>query len=132
MYGHSRPNRSSRRGCENIRVRQLKIADITTRYNRTQLTESILQPNKVVATAFASHWFKMKDKTPHEGFIVRESGEEIEIRNIAGIPSVIKTSDIVKRGTRDISMMPTGLCNAIKPADLASLLAYLESLAKKN
>lgn len=108
------------------------LGDITTRYNRTQLTESILKPNAVVATAFASHWFQMKDKTAHMGFIIRESGEEIEIRNIAGLPAVLKTSEIAKRGKQEASMMPPGLCNAIKPADLASMLAYLEFLAAKK
>ena len=67
----------------------------------------------------------------HEGFVVRESGSEVEIRNNAGISSVLSKPDIEERGKRDLSIMPTGLAVSLTVRELASLLAYLESLKSK-
>jgi hypothetical protein len=58
---------------------------------------------------------------------VRESGHSLEVRNVAGISTTIKKTDIVKPGKRDTSVMPEGLVAQLAPHDLASILAYLES-----
>ena len=45
----------------------------------------------------------LKDGTEYEGFIVKESGDELEIRNLAGV-NVVPKKDIAKRATRTTSM----------------------------
>ena len=65
-----------------------------------------------------------------EGFVTREGGDSVDIRNIAGQTVTIEKGDIAERGHRPQSMMPEGLLNAFTPAELANLLAYLESLKK--
>jgi putative heme-binding domain-containing protein len=59
---------------------------------------------------------------------VREAGDSVELRNVAGQSVTLSKADIAERGKRDLSMMPEGLMNAFSPADFASLLTYLQSL----
>jgi putative heme-binding domain-containing protein len=97
-------------------------------YDRAALTESILKPNAKVAQGFESAWFKTKKGEQIEGFVVREGGDSVEVRNVAGQAVVLAKADIAERGKREQSMMPEGLMNAFTPADFAALLSYLQSL----
>ena len=103
------------------------LGDIAARYGRSEIIESILKPNAQIAQGFVTSWFETKDGEQSEGFIVKESGEHIEIRNLAG-PILLTKKDIVKRGTRPTSIMPEGLVDSLTVEELASLLAYFESL----
>ena len=105
------------------------LAGIAKRYSRDELCESIMKPSAKIAQGFETQWFEVKgNDTPLEGFVVHESGDEIEIRAINGVSTTIKKTDIEKRGTRPQSIMPEGLVAQLTPHDLASILAYLESL----
>ena len=100
-------------------------------YDRAALTESILKPHAKVAQGFESAWFKTKQGGQIEGFITREGGDSIEVRNIAGQAVTVARAEIAERGQRPQSMMPEGLMNGFAPAELADLLAFLESLKGK-
>ncbi|MFT5495845.1 MAG: putative heme-binding domain-containing protein [Kiritimatiellia bacterium] len=104
------------------------LVGIGQRYNRDELAESMLHPNAKISQGFATQWFKTKDGTTHMGFVTNEASDVIELRNIAGVASAIKTSEIAERGTNEQSMMPPGLTNSLSPKEFASLIAYLESL----
>jgi putative heme-binding domain-containing protein len=73
----------------------------------------------------------MKDGQRLMGFVTSEGAETIQLRNIVGQVMELKTSDIVKRGEDKNSMMPVGLVANLKPEELASILAYFESLVGK-
>ena len=66
-----------------------------------------------------------------EGFVSRESGDEIELRNATGAVTVLKKDQVKQRGKRDTSMMPIELADKLSPQELASLIAYLESVKAK-
>ena len=97
-------------------------------YNRAALTESILKPNAKIAQGFESQWFETGKGGRVEGFVTREGGDSLDVRNIIGQAITIEKSDIKERGRREISMMPEGLLNAFSPVEMADLVAYLESL----
>jgi putative heme-binding domain-containing protein len=97
-------------------------------YDRAALTEAILKPNAKIAQGFESVWMKTKKGEQIEGFVTREGGDSVDVRNIAGQIVTLEKGDIAERGKRETSIMPEGLLNAFGPADLANLLAYLESL----
>ena len=97
-------------------------------YDRAALTESILKPSAKIAQGFESQWFKTKKGEQIEGFVTREGGDSLDVRNIVGQNVTLEKGDIAERGKRDISIMPEGLLNAFTPAELSNLLAYLESL----
>ena len=104
------------------------LGDIANRYSRAELTESILKPSARLAQGFETQKFALTSGQVVEGFVVRESGDEVELRNAAGDATVVPKADIDERGASDISVMPTGLADPLSVPDLASILAYLESL----
>jgi putative heme-binding domain-containing protein len=106
------------------------LGDVATRYPRAELIESILKPNAKIAQGFATHWFETKEEDRYEGFVVRESGDEVEIRNIQGVATVLQLKNVAKRGKLETSIMPVGLIEPLTVPEFASILAYLESLKK--
>jgi putative heme-binding domain-containing protein len=99
-------------------------------YDRAALTESLLKPSAKIAQGFESTSIKTKKGEQLEGFVTREGGDNLDLRNVAGQVVLVEKADIAERGHRPQSMMPEGLLNAFTPADLANLLAWLESLKK--
>jgi putative heme-binding domain-containing protein len=106
------------------------LSAVTKIYDRAALTESILKPNAKIAQGFESAFFKTKKGEQVEGFVTREGGDSVDVRNIVGQTVTLEKSEITERGHRPQSMMPEGLLNAFTPTELANLLAYLESLKK--
>ena len=90
-----------------------------------------MKPSAKISQGFETQWFKTKDDDDYEGFVTRDAGDEIDVRNILGVVTTLKKSDIKERGKRETSVMPEALVAKITPQDLASILAYLESLKGK-
>ena len=107
------------------------LGGIATRYSRAELTESILKPNAKIAQGFEPQRFATADGRIHEGFVTRESGDEVELRNAAGVVTVLPKKEVEERAKADTTIMPAGLADPLSIRDLASLLAYLESLKSK-
>jgi putative heme-binding domain-containing protein len=105
------------------------LGDVAKRYNRGELIESILKPNEKIAQGFTSHYFIKKNRERIDGFVVREAGDETEVRGAAGTSVVIKTADVARTGTLPTSIMPEGLAANLTPEEFASLLSYLGSLS---
>lgn len=104
------------------------LGGIAKRYSRAELCESILKPSAKISQGFETQWFKDADGEMYEGFVTRDAGDEIEVRNILGVTTTLKKSEIKERGKREISVMPEGLVAKLTVHDLGSILAYLESL----
>jgi putative heme-binding domain-containing protein len=107
------------------------LGDVTARYKRDELIESILKPNAKIAQGFETHIFTMTDGKVFTGFVVRESGDEVEIRDTTGTAKILKKQEIDERHQSQQSVMPEGLVDTLTVHELASILAYLESLNKK-
>ena len=95
---------------------------------RAELCESILKPSAKIAQGFETQWFKTKDDDDYEGFVTREAGDEIEIRNVVGVVSIIKKTDIKERGKREIEHHARGPGGEADAGGTGVVLAYLESL----
>jgi putative heme-binding domain-containing protein len=128
----------ARQGCvschtvsQNEALKGPLLAGIAARYSRKELTESILKPSAKIAQGFETQFFVLDSGKLIDGFVVRESGDEIEVRGANGQTTIVAKSSIDERGKRETSVMPTGLVDPLSPQDLASLLAYLESLKAK-
>ncbi len=107
------------------------LGNIAQTYKRKELAEAILDPNKTIAQGFASETVTLKDGTMQMGFITLEGASEIKMRNIAAQEFTYKTADIARREKLPTSMMPPMLMNNFTVKEFASLLDYLEALAKK-
>ena len=66
------------------------------------------------------------------GFVVQESATEVTIRNQTGAEQKLAVADIQERQKLPTSLMPPGLMNQLTVKDFASLLDYLEVLAKEQ
>ena len=107
------------------------LGNIAQTYKRAELAENILDPNKTVAQGFITNLISVKDGTQQMGFITLESAEKVVIRNLVGQEIAIKPSDITSRIQLPQSMMPPGLVDQLTVFEFASMLDYLEGLAKK-
>ncbi|SKB02728.1 putative membrane-bound dehydrogenase domain-containing protein [Prosthecobacter debontii] len=107
------------------------LGNIAQTYKRAELAQNILDPNKTIAQGFASEMITLKDGTQQMGFITLEGATEVKLRNIASQEFTFKTSDIKERQKLPMSMMPPGLMMTFSVREFASLLDYLEALAKK-
>jgi putative heme-binding domain-containing protein len=128
----------SRQGCVNCHTvsaeETLKgpfLGGIATRYSKVELLESVLKPSAKIAQGFETNLITLTNGKQLTGFIVRESGTEIEIRDGAGASVVLKKSTIDERERGAVSVMPEKLVDNLTPHELASLLAYLASLTGK-
>ena len=99
-----------------------------SKFTKDYLVQSILDPNAVVAQGFQTELITMKDKTAHLGFVTREEGGVIDIRNIAGIVTQIKEDMIAKRDHQPQSMMPAGLAKTLTVTEFNDLISYLVSM----
>jgi len=108
------------------------LGNIATTYARPDLAENILLPNKTLAQGFVGNHFELKDGTEYDGFVTLEAADTVTIRNVASQEIAIPVKDIVKREKLERSMMPEGLAANLTVVEFASLLDYLEALAKKQ
>ncbi|MDA7888346.1 ThuA domain-containing protein [Akkermansiaceae bacterium] len=108
------------------------LGNITETYRRNELAEAILVPEKTIAQGFATNVFTLKDGSSKMGFVTDESGDSVSLRDITSAEHTFKKSEIKERTTLPNSLMPPGLMNNFSTHEMASLLSYLESLAKKK
>lgn len=108
------------------------LGDIAGRAKRPELLESILKPSAKIAQGFETTFFSLNNGKTVEGFIVREAGDEVELRTSAGVSIVLAKSDIDERARRPLSVMPEALADNLTIEELAGLVAYLESLNAKK
>jgi putative membrane-bound dehydrogenase-like protein len=108
------------------------LGNIADTYKRPELAMNILDPNKTMAQGFVTNFFIMKKGDPEMGFVVQESATEVVIRNQAGTERKLAVADIAERQKVPTSLMPPGLLNQMTVKDFASLLDYLEQLAKEQ
>lgn len=96
------------------------------------LAESILLPNKSISQGFSTQMITLKNGQSLMGFVTDESGDSVSMRDIASKEHSFKKSDIASRQKLPTSLMPAGLMNAFTIHEMASLLKYLDDLAKKT
>ncbi len=98
--------------------------------NRRAMAEAILQPSNTIAQGFASTQITRRNGESVFGFVVEESPEVVNVRDITSQLTRIPAADIASRTRMDTSMMPEGLASEITVAELASLIDYIESLGQ--
>jgi putative heme-binding domain-containing protein len=95
-----------------------------------RIAMSILRPEQEISQGFKTVSITTKKGGAHVGFVTNRLSDQIEMRDIAGTVTTLKTSDIANETLLPISMMPAGLANGMSMNDFASLVHYLA--AQKN
>ncbi|NNC90551.1 MAG: c-type cytochrome [Akkermansiaceae bacterium] len=102
-----------------------------SKFTRDYLVESILDPAAVVSQGFQTYLLTTRDGATHMGFITAEADGTVELRNIAGIVTKLRTADIVSRQQQDLSMMPAGLAGSLSVGEFVAMVEYLASLKEE-
>ena len=122
-------------GCHTVRLDEpLKgpfLGHIAKTYKRRELAEAILLPNKTLAQGFVTQHIELKDGTEIDAFVVQEAADAVTVRTVSAQEQRIPLGQIAKREKQARSLMPEGLVAEVPVRDLASLLDYLEALAKQ-
>ena len=95
------------------------------------LIESLLDPSKKIKEGYRMSVIVTDDGDLYSGMVVREDTNVVIVRNAAGHESRVAKSGIESRETSPVSMMPSGLTNALSVNQFADLVAYLASLGKQ-
>jgi putative heme-binding domain-containing protein len=104
------------------------LVEIGKRAKADELLESILKPSAKIAQGYETYTFEMRDGRIFSGFVVGERADAVVIREANGVQRELARASIAQRTMLKISAMPEGLVSNLTPAQLADLLAYLQSL----
>ncbi len=106
------------------------LANAAGIYNRRQLAESVLLPNKSIAQGFATTAVVLDDGRQFVGFVTSEAAEVIVLRDAQGVEHRINKPTIGDRQKLPTSIMPEGLVADLTVAQFASLIDYIEGVGK--
>jgi putative heme-binding domain-containing protein len=106
------------------------LSEIGTKLGKDALCESILDPSAGISFGYEAWQVELKNGDEAFGLIVNETADEISVKAQTGIVTKFRKSDISKREKQKLSIMPTGLQQAMSTQDLVDLIEYLSTLRK--
>jgi putative heme-binding domain-containing protein len=101
---------------------------IGDKYGRDDLIEQVLDPSANIAVGYSTTVIRLKSGDMVQGIIKESDDQAVGLMGSDGKLLRIKTSDIDKQRTTDVSLMPEGLEGALTQQQFADLIAYLASL----
>jgi len=106
------------------------LSEIGSKLAREALYESILDPSAGISFGYEAWQFELKNGDEPFGIIVSETPEEVALKNNTGVVTRFKKSDIKSRQQMKLSIMPSGLQQAMSTKELIDLIEFLTSLKK--
>lgn len=96
------------------------------RSNLDYVLENVIDPSAVVPREFQMVNFTLNDDRVVGGIVLRETKDAVTVRT-TNDTLTIPTADIVTRKQTPVSIMPEGLLDQMKPAEVRDLVAYLRA-----
>ena len=93
------------------------------------LIESIFYPNRKIKEGYHSILVETRDGEELSGILVRESGEQLVLRDVTDKEISIAKNNIKTRALGN-SLMPSGLVDSLTPAQQLDLFRFLTELGK--
>jgi putative heme-binding domain-containing protein len=93
------------------------------------LVEALYYPNAKIKEGFHSVVITMKDDQEFSGIVVKESDNEVILRNAANQEVSVAKNNIAKR-VNGGSLMPGGLMDALLPEERLDLIKFLAQLGR--
>ncbi|MDB6026175.1 MAG: rane-bound dehydrogenase domain protein [Verrucomicrobiales bacterium] len=106
------------------------LSEIGSKLGREALIESVLDPSAGISFGFEAFNITLKNGDDAYGLIASETADELAVKDLNGLVTRYKKSDIAKRDQMKTSIMPTGLQQTMSPQDFVDLIEYLSSLKK--
>jgi putative heme-binding domain-containing protein len=107
------------------------LSEIGSKLGPDALYQAILEPSAGISFGYEAWQLEMKNGDEVYGLVTSETGEEVVVKALGGIVSRYKKSAIARRTQQKISVMPSGLDQAMSVEDLVDLVEYLGSLKKR-
>lgn len=106
------------------------LSEIGTKLPKEALIEAILDPSAGISFGFEAWQVELKSGDEAYGLKANETADEVAIKDINGIITRYKRSEIAGLHQSKTSIMPTGLQQTMTTQDLVDLVEYLSSLKK--
>jgi putative heme-binding domain-containing protein len=91
---------------------------------------AILDPQREIKEGYLSTSLATKDGEDYQGYLVRESPEEIVLRDVLQNREVRLRRDAIRERRQTGSVMPSGLADTLTRAEFRDLVRYLSELGR--
>jgi putative heme-binding domain-containing protein len=91
---------------------------------------AILDPQKEIKEGYTSLSVTTKDGEEYQGYQVRETGDELVLRDLMQNKEVRLRRDTIKAKNPNGSLMPAGLVDPLTRAEFRDLVRFLSELGK--
>ncbi len=88
---------------------------------------AIFDPNQAVEARYVNYNVVTRDDRDLSGIIATETANSITLRLIGGVEETLLRRDLKEIKSSGLSLMPEGFENALKPQDVADLIAFVKS-----
>jgi putative heme-binding domain-containing protein len=92
------------------------------------LLRATLTPNAAMEAGYRTFRVELRDGEVVDGLLVSQDSDGIVLRRQNAEDLRVPQADVRRAGFTKLSMMPEGLLEAMQPADVADLFAYLRTL----
>ncbi|MFQ5703212.1 MAG: hypothetical protein ACE5HT_04245 [Gemmatimonadales bacterium] len=92
------------------------------------IVRSVLEPSAEIASGYESTLIQMSNGRILDGLVKRETADSVWLVNAEGDEVIVATSDITRRRTQEISLMPDNFAEVLTVRQLHDLLAFLLTL----
>jgi putative heme-binding domain-containing protein len=104
------------------------LSTIGTKYGKSELIQSILNPSAAIGYNFRSTIASLTDGRVVTGLAVEETPARLVLKTAEGQRVAIRPSEIEDKKQSEVSLMPEGLAQSMSDQDLVDLLAFLGTL----
>jgi putative membrane-bound dehydrogenase-like protein len=94
------------------------------------LIESVWFPNKKIKEGYHAVTVETKDNEQYSGVLVRESNEQIVLRDATGKEITVAKNNVADRRIGTLSLMPAGLIDGLTAQERIDLFRFLSELGK--
>jgi putative heme-binding domain-containing protein len=107
------------------------LSEIGSKLGKDALYEAVLDPSAGVLMGYETYSVETKSGDELYGLLVSETADELAIKDLKGLVTRVKKSDVTKREKMPGSIMPTGLQATMTTQELVDLIEFLSSLKKQ-
>jgi len=104
-----------------------RLDGVGSRLSQSELLQSILEPNAILAEGYQSWIFALTDGTVLVGRVVEEDQSGLVVLDAEGERHELAPGEVEAR-RKDVSAMPADLAEKLSDRELRDLEAFLESL----
>jgi putative heme-binding domain-containing protein len=108
------------------------LTDISKRFQKKEILESILFPSHVISDQYASQTIVTKNGRHYVGMVAPSGDNALVVLQANGEKAIVAVGDVEQKTRNKLSSMPEGLLNALSLEEVADLFAYLTNSARSD